>query len=161
MIFLKYHNYISVPVSIETFDFLFSETYYQAKINNQTETIKKTAELYLFYCEKLFEFYENFSLNLFGRQIKQILMLHYNDLNIDCLTSICNILKKRGYSFINLEEALLEPVYQLKDNYIGADGLTWLHRCNFNLKGYEKFRYDYYENNKISVSIKAELSAMQ
>jgi peptidoglycan/xylan/chitin deacetylase (PgdA/CDA1 family) len=159
--FLKENNYVNAPVSIETFDFLFAETYYRAKVNNQDVLLKKTGELYLFYCNKLFEFYEGLSQNLFGRQIKQILMLHYNDLNIDYFTDICDILKKRGYSFSSLEEAMLDTVYKLKDNYTGDDGLTWLHRSNFNLKGYDKFHNDYYENKQISASIKSELAAMQ
>ena len=30
--------------------------------------------------------------------------------------------------FVSLEEALKDPAYELKDEYIGQAGMTWLHR---------------------------------
>jgi peptidoglycan/xylan/chitin deacetylase (PgdA/CDA1 family) len=153
--FLAKHCYINAPVSMETLDFLFSAFYFQSGNNRE-----KIAGLYLKYSEKLFDYFEKFSLDLFGRQIKQVLMLHFNALNIDCLAHLCDILKQRGYSFISLEEALDDPVYRLKDNYTGSDGLSWLHRCSLRLRGQEKFRYDRGEFNKINEEIKQAVKGL-
>jgi hypothetical protein len=37
-------------------------------------------------------------------------------------------MKKRGYTFITLEQALEDPAYRLPDTYAGPQGLSWLHR---------------------------------
>lgn len=43
------------------------------------------------------------------------------DLNPDMMT-------KRGYAFISLEDALSDPAYKQADNYVGPKGLSWLRR---------------------------------
>lgn len=156
--FLKKRGYTDAPVSIETFDYLFSRYYFLAKVNKQNNLMEKIAELYLFYCEKFFEYYENFSLRIFNRQIKHTLLLHFNDLNIDCFNKIINLIKKRGYAFITLDEALNDTAYHIDDKFTGNYGLTWLHRCNLAKSGNDKFHQDWDENQKIISIIKSELS---
>ncbi|HVE57938.1 MAG TPA: hypothetical protein VNB22_13985, partial [Pyrinomonadaceae bacterium] len=37
-------------------------------------------------------------------------------------------LKKRGYKFVSLEEALKDEAYRLPDNFVRRNGISWLHR---------------------------------
>ena len=38
------------------------------------------------------------------------------------------MMKKRGYVFVTLAEALEDPAFRSPDTYTGAGGITWLHR---------------------------------
>ncbi len=36
--------------------------------------------------------------------------------------------RRRGYSFITLDQALQDNAYQIPDEYIGQGRISWLHR---------------------------------
>lgn len=38
------------------------------------------------------------------------------------------MLKKRGYKFVALENALTDEAYKLPDTFVGRSGISWLHR---------------------------------
>ena len=63
-----------------------------------------------------------------GREIKQVLLLHANPLNAEHFDELVRMMKRRGYAFISLDEALEDPAYRLPDSYAGTRGLSWLHR---------------------------------
>jgi peptidoglycan-N-acetylglucosamine deacetylase len=37
-------------------------------------------------------------------------------------------LRARGYAFVTLDQAAQDPAYQTADNYVGRNGVSWLHR---------------------------------
>ena len=41
---------------------------------------------------------------------------------------LVEMLKKRGYKFVTLDEALTDEVYKLPDTYTGKWGISWLQR---------------------------------
>lgn len=63
-----------------------------------------------------------------GYEVKQVLLLHANPLNADYLDDLVRMIKRRGYAFISLDQALEDPAYRLADNYAGPKGLSWIHR---------------------------------
>jgi len=56
------------------------------------------------------------------------LLLHANFINSDYFDDIAKMLKKRGYKFITLEEALKDEAYKLPDTFNRKAGISWLHR---------------------------------
>jgi hypothetical protein len=38
------------------------------------------------------------------------------------------MMKKRGYNFITLDDALTDMAYTSPDTYAGPGGITWIHR---------------------------------
>jgi hypothetical protein len=56
------------------------------------------------------------------------LLLHANSINAEYFDDLAAMLKKRGYKFVTLEEALKDEAYSLPDTYIGPAGISWLHR---------------------------------
>ena len=80
------------------------------------------------YLERMVEFFEQRTTEVVGREIPQILLLHANRLNADMVGDVLAMLKKRGYRFIGLEEALKDPAYRQPENYAGPDGFSWIHR---------------------------------
>jgi hypothetical protein len=78
--------------------------------------------------ERKFEYFERQSIDLLGYEMKQVLLLHANTLNADYFDELVRMMKGRGYKFITLEESLKDKAYTLPDTFIGAAGITWLHR---------------------------------
>jgi len=78
--------------------------------------------------ETVVDFFEQRTLEVVGHEIPQILLMHANRLNADLGGDLLTMLKRRGYRFITLDQALKDPAYQLPENYAGTNGISWIHR---------------------------------
>jgi peptidoglycan/xylan/chitin deacetylase (PgdA/CDA1 family) len=116
------------PVTIDNSDWIFASAYMKAVERADKEMMERIASAYLPYMEKKFDYYETQSRSLMGYEMKQVLLLHANALNADRFGELANMMKRRGYSFISLEQALEDKAYRLPDTYTGAGGISWLHR---------------------------------
>jgi len=76
----------------------------------------------------MFEFYEDQSQQLFGRNISHVLLVHANELNSVWFGPLADRLSDIGYEFISLENALEDPAFESPDTFTGAGGITWIHR---------------------------------
>jgi hypothetical protein len=76
----------------------------------------------------VFDYYEKFSRDLMGYEPKQILLLHMNWLEADHVGELLDLLHKRGYRFITLQDALGDQAYSMLDEFVGDDGAGWLER---------------------------------
>ena len=126
--FLEEHNYKVAPVTIDNSEWIFARGYEKAFIEGDSIMIKKIADEYIPYMESKFEHYEFISRELFGREIKQVLLIHANKINADCFDKLAEMIIKRGYKFIPLKEALKDDAYNSSDTFFGAGGISWLHR---------------------------------
>lgn len=126
--FLHERGYKVAPFTIEDSDYIFNRLYVDARRDKDTELMERLRKTYLDYNDAQFEFFERLSSEMFGREIRQILLIHANDINADCLDQMLKRLKARGYRFVTLDHALEDKAYQTKDDYIGPNGPSWLHR---------------------------------
>jgi peptidoglycan/xylan/chitin deacetylase (PgdA/CDA1 family) len=125
--FLAARGYTIAPVTIDDDDYMFALVYAKAKERGDSVMMKRVADAYIPYMETVFDFFERLSVNLVGREIKQVLLIHANALNADHFDELVAMMKKRGYSFITLEQALKDKAYSLPDTYSGINGISWLH----------------------------------
>lgn len=56
------------------------------------------------------------------------MLLHGNQLEADHIGELLDLLRKHGYRFITLEDALNEPAYNLSNGDAGVEGTEWLAR---------------------------------
>ncbi len=124
---MKKRGYTIAPVTIDNNDYIFAFIYFKAKEKGDTKTMAEVGEAYIPYMEKIFEFFEQLSKESFGYEIKQVLLLHANELNADYFDKLAAMMKRRGYSFIALEETLKDKTYSLSDAQVNS-GLSWIHR---------------------------------
>ncbi len=125
--FLREHAYTVAPVTIDNDDYVFAAVYADALRRGDRETAGRVAEAYPAYMETVFAFVEQVSRGLFGREIPQVLLIHSNALNADHFDALAAIARRRGYAFVPLAEALVDPAYLTRDDYVGAWGISWLH----------------------------------
>jgi peptidoglycan/xylan/chitin deacetylase (PgdA/CDA1 family) len=126
--FLTEHNYTIAPVSIDNSDWIFARAYDNAIEQKDSKLKKKIAAAYLAYMDSKTDYWERQSVKLFGREIKQILLIHANAVNADHLDDLMKMFEKRNYKFVGLEEALKDEAYKLPDTFIKRNGISWLHR---------------------------------
>jgi peptidoglycan/xylan/chitin deacetylase (PgdA/CDA1 family) len=149
--FIAARGYTVAPVTIDDDDYVFAKVYFDAKKRGDTETAKRVADAYVPYMETVFAHFEQLSAETFGREIRQVLLIHANELNADRFDELAAMMRRRGYKFITLEEALKDPAYAEPDA-LEKTGISWLHRWR-DAKGLPKkwepdapkFVYDLYK----------------
>ncbi len=126
--FLRERGYAVAPFTIEDSDYLFNEVYVRAQHTGDYALVQRIRAAYLDYLDTMFSYFEGVSQEEFGRDIRQIFLIHANDINADMLSDILTRLEKRGYRFITSQRALEDPAYRTPDQYAGPYGISWLHR---------------------------------
>jgi peptidoglycan/xylan/chitin deacetylase (PgdA/CDA1 family) len=126
--FLFEKGYKIAPVTIDNSDYIFSSVYDKALAKGDIELAAKIAESYLAYTDSSFAYYEKLSIRLFSHDIKQVLLIHANRLNADVMFRLIQMMKRRGYEFISLSEALKDKAYQSEDRFYSKGGVSWIYR---------------------------------
>lgn len=125
--FLDQRKYRVAPVTVDYADYTFAGAYTRELRRGNTEIAEKIKQAYLDQVDVGFDYAERFSLELFGREIPQILLIHCNELNSVTLRESIARMRKRGYTFISLDEAMQDSAYQRPDTFAGSGG-SWLSR---------------------------------
>jgi beta-lactamase regulating signal transducer with metallopeptidase domain len=126
--FLRGHGYQIHPVTIDNMDWLFNHAYIEALRREDEATATRIRAEYVPYMERMFEFSESYSRELTGREIPQVLMLTAGALNADCFDDLAAMMRRRGYSFVTMEQATKDEAYSLPDTYTGERGDSWIAR---------------------------------
>ena len=124
--FLTERGYHIAPVTLDAWDWMYGGVYEDAKKRGDTALMDQLAKDYLSYSDAVFADAERVSQELVGYEPKQILLLHANQLEADHLGDLITVIRKRGYRFIPLQEALSDQAYSLPDTFVGEEGPDWL-----------------------------------
>jgi peptidoglycan/xylan/chitin deacetylase (PgdA/CDA1 family) len=125
--FLAARGYTVAPVTLDNGDYIFADVYFKAKKRGDSETAKRVADAYVPYMETIFDFFERLSAETFGREVRQVLLVHANEINADRFDELAAMMKRRGYTFVTLEEALKDAAYSEPDA-LYKNGVSWIHR---------------------------------
>jgi peptidoglycan/xylan/chitin deacetylase (PgdA/CDA1 family) len=124
--FLVERGYRIAPITLDGWDWMFAGLYEDAKKRNDTAQQQQIVKEYLAYHDAVFAYSEQLSVKVVGYEPKQILLLHASNLEADHIGELMDVLRKRGYRFITLEDALGDSAYALPDTYVGEEGSGWL-----------------------------------
>ena len=124
--FLVGRGYHIAPVTMDAWDWMYAAVYEDARKRGDAALLQQLLSSYLSYTAEVFDYYEKFSRNLIGYEPKQILLLHGNWLEADHIGELLDLLRKRGYHFITLQDALSDSAYSMPDDYVGEEGTGWL-----------------------------------
>lgn len=124
--FLAERGYRIAPITLDGWDWAFAGIYEDAKQRNDSAMQQQIVKDYLAYHEAVFAYDEQLSKTVVGYEPKQILLLHASNLEADHIGELLDLLRKRGYRFIPLEDALGDSAYSLPDTYLGEEGTGWL-----------------------------------
>jgi peptidoglycan/xylan/chitin deacetylase (PgdA/CDA1 family) len=125
--FLERRKYRVAPVTVDYADYTFAGAYTRELRRGNVEVAERIKQAYLDQVDVGFEYAERASRELFGREVAQILLIHCNELNAVSLRESIARMRKRGYAFISLDEAMQDAAYQRPDTFAGSGG-SWLSR---------------------------------
>jgi peptidoglycan/xylan/chitin deacetylase (PgdA/CDA1 family) len=126
--FLAEHGYEIAPVTIDNDEYIYARAYDAARASGDADLEGRLVRDYLRYMEEVFGHYERLSRRLLKREPAQVLLLHANTLNADCLSELAAMIAGRGYRFVSLDAALDDPAYEMRDDFVGNRGPSWLER---------------------------------
>jgi len=124
--FLTQRGYHIAPITFDAWDWMYAPVYDDAKKRGDTKLQDDLVKSYLSYSDSVFAYDEQLSKQILGYECKQIILLHGNNLEADHIGDLLDVLRKRGYRFITLEDALSDQAYGLPDTYVGEEGTGWL-----------------------------------
>lgn len=123
--FLSARGYQIAPITMDAWDWMYAGVYEDARKRGDANLEQQLLSSYLSYTTTVFDYYEKFSKTMLGYEPKQILLIHANWLEADHIGEVLELLRKRGYQFITLENALSDPIFSMPNDYIG-EGTGWL-----------------------------------
>ena len=124
--FLVARGYHIAPVTLDAWDWMYAGVYEDAKKRGDSALQDELTRSYLSYSDQVFAYSEQLSKQIMGYEPKQILLLHGNQLEADHIGELLDVMRKRGYHFITLGDALGDQAYGLPDTYVGEEGTGWL-----------------------------------
>jgi peptidoglycan/xylan/chitin deacetylase (PgdA/CDA1 family) len=124
--FLTQRGYRIAPVTLDGWDWMFAGVYEDAKKRTDSDLQQKLVKEYLAYHDAAIAYSEQLSTKVLGYEPKQILLLHASNLEADHIGELLDVLRKRGYRFITLEDALSDTAYSLPDEFVGEEGGGWI-----------------------------------
>jgi peptidoglycan/xylan/chitin deacetylase (PgdA/CDA1 family) len=124
--FLVGRGYRIAPVTMDAWDWMFAGVYEDARKRGDSALQQQLVSAYLSYTSEVFAYYEKLSKDVIGYEPKQILLLHGNWLEADHIGELLDLLRKRGYQFVSLQDALSDSAYSVPDEYVGEEGTGWI-----------------------------------
>ncbi len=122
-------GYRVAPVTIDNEDWRFGQAYRQAEAAGDRALMERIGEAYVEHMAAVLDVVEPYSADLNGGvEPAQVLLLHANSLNQHWYPAIHTLFLQRGYTFVTLQEAMTDPIYQRPDAWVRANGVSWLHR---------------------------------
>ena len=131
--FLDQHGYRIAPVTVDNSEWIWAFAYDHVR-DTEADPALREARLrqlrrgYVPYMLNKLDYYEDQSRHLLGRLPAQVWLMHANALNAASIDELIAATRRRGYTFIPLEQALQDPAYAHADGYNGAGGISWIHR---------------------------------
>jgi len=124
--FLTAHGYVVAPVTVNSPEWVFAAAYARAQAQGDEDAARRIGAAYVPYMQTVFAQAEQLALDLFGRPIAHVLVLHANSLNADHFDALADMLRQRGYRFVTLDDALRDPTYAAPLGTNSAKGESWL-----------------------------------
>jgi peptidoglycan/xylan/chitin deacetylase (PgdA/CDA1 family) len=125
--FLSQRGYRVAPVTVDYADYTFAGVFRNQLAAGNVDVAERIKEAYLAQVDVGFEYAEKTATEVFGSEIAQILLIHCNELNSLTLRDTIARLRKRGYQFVTLDEAMKDAAYERPDTFAGSGG-SWLSR---------------------------------
>jgi beta-lactamase regulating signal transducer with metallopeptidase domain len=118
----------SVKYTIDNQEWMYSYAYDMARNDNDFNTMREIRAAFIDYMTKMFEHYEAYAQEMFGRDIAQTMVLTPSRLITDSADELFGMIEKRGYQYVSMEEALSDEAYKTSENFYGKSGISWFER---------------------------------
>jgi beta-lactamase regulating signal transducer with metallopeptidase domain len=121
----------SVKYTIDNNEWMYSYAYDMARNDNDLNTMNEVREDFVHYMAKMFDHYEAYSQEMFGRDIAETMVLTPSRLVADSADELFGMIRKRGYTFVSMNDAQSDEAYKTPENMFGEFGNSWFERWTY------------------------------
>ena len=111
--FLEEHGYRVAEVTLSFGDYAYSAPYARCLAKNDQQGLGQLKQSYLDGAAKSLEQGRALSVELFGRDIKHVMLLHIGSIEAVMLPQLLDLLKQRGFTLVTLAQAESDPAYSM------------------------------------------------
>lgn len=123
--YLNRKEYRVAQVSLDFEDYLWNDPYARCSAKHDNKAIDSLKQSYLATADQYITAFRNITHTLYGRDIKYVLLLHIGAFDAKMMPDLIALLRKRGFTFTTLEDAMSDPAYQENPNVALPDGETF------------------------------------
>src|SRR3974390_3105327 len=109
--YLKAHQYRVAQVTMDWEDYLWNGAYARCVAKNDATSIAWLKSSYLEMESSYLDLGKNLAQSVYGYDINHVLLLHLGAFSSTILPDALDLLKKKGFRFVTLEEAESDPAY--------------------------------------------------
>ena len=109
--FLAAHGYRIAAVTMSFDDYLWNDPYARCVAKKDDATIATMETAYLAAAEASLAYYHDLSMQLYGRDIPYVLLMHLGGFDARMMPRLLALYAAKGVSFVSLEEAESDPFY--------------------------------------------------
>lgn len=119
----------SVKYTIDNQEWMYSYAYDEARLYKDADRMNEIRREFLNYMSRMFDHYEAYSQEIFGRDINQTMVLTPSRLVTDSFDELFGMIEASGYRFVSMDEAQADEAYKTTENFAGVKaGISWFER---------------------------------
>lgn len=111
--FLEEHGYRVAEVTLSFGDYAYSVPYARCVAKNDQQGLEQLKQSYLDRAAKSLDQGRTLSVELFGRDIKHVMLLHIGSIEAVMLPELLRLLKERGFTLVTLAQAESDPAFAM------------------------------------------------
>jgi peptidoglycan/xylan/chitin deacetylase (PgdA/CDA1 family) len=124
--FLKAHGYRIAQVSLDWEDYLWNFAYARCAAKNDTKSIEWLRSSYLTTASEFLDLGRAQAKLIYGHEINYVLLMHLGAFSSTILPDALDLLKKKGFQLVTLEEAESDAAYEGDPDVALHDAGTFL-----------------------------------
>jgi len=109
---LSEHGYKVAEVNMDFGDYLWNDPYARCMVKHDDAAIARLHDSYLATADEYVTVFRKLSQLVYGRDVKYILLMHIGAFDAKMLPELLALYRKRGFTFISLQEAEQDPIYK-------------------------------------------------
>jgi peptidoglycan/xylan/chitin deacetylase (PgdA/CDA1 family) len=110
--YLQGHGYRVAQVTLDWEDYLWNSAYARCVAKNDTQAIAWLKSSYLSIESSYLDLGKDLAKLVYGHDINHVLLLHLGVFSSTILPDALDLMQKKGFTFVTLEEAESDPVYE-------------------------------------------------
>lgn len=110
--YLQAHGYRVAQVTLDWEDYLWNSAYARCAAKNDAQSIAWLKSSYLSIESSYLDLGRDLAKTVYGHDIQHVLLLHLGAFSSTILPDALDLMQKKGFTFVSLEEAESDPVYE-------------------------------------------------
>ena len=110
--YLETHGYRVAQVTLDWEDYLWNGAYARCEAKNDAKSMASLRESYLKTASSYLDLGREFAQLVYGHDINHVLLLHLGAFSSTILPDVLDLLEKKGFKLVTLEEAQSDPAYE-------------------------------------------------